>query len=832
MTDVGRDSRVLDRTVIELMPRPIAAAWQCVRTATETGERLPRLITAYEVTLRTLVAFLLPDYVRGPADPKAEEALEALRRPSLGHYLALLRHVARAMEARSGPPPFLGDAVEWLRTGPGSGTGAARMLDELLEQRNRLAHGAPLSAADAAAQTMALRDRLRAVLASLRWLARYRPFQVVGQAPTRRGTVEGRVKLLIGHADGEPVTARWRGLLLSGPVYLAAPHGGAALEVSPFIEVGVDPRTGLERCFLFRSAPRMKRLVATDDATGAVREDVAFHGPDGEVAFDGWLADRAALAPVVALEDLGGTLAAPASSTLIPDGTLLGGRYRLRGVLGEGGMAVVYRALDTAFEEEVALKVQKLACAADETLRERFFREAQTMRAAAHPHVLTIGDLGTLEDGRPYIKMPLMAGGSLRDRVKPGGLPPAEVLLALAAVAGALAHLHSLGIVHRDVKPSNVLVDADGGIHLADFGIALRGDQARLTRTFENLGSLAYMAPERRAGRDDSPAGDIYSLALVAHELLTGELPVGRAGAGLSGPLGELLRRMSADAPNDRPRAGDVQTALESLADAGVAAVVGALPTTPASPAPAPEVPALSTQDAPAEQGAGVGPVVSEGRERRPRRLLPVLAATVAFAAIAVGVAIGLGGGRGEGEDGAFPRPLDAAAQLGDHPRGNESEAVANVPAAPPDPPVTRAALARDAADLAGRWVAAYSEPAGDVCGLTTSDFSTRSDWDGQPGKTHPRAKFCKDVEWLRTRNTTFLVRLEGEPSVELAAGDEPDAATVSFDQNWCQVRPKYSYSSRGRVTLHLRREDREWRVAGERFVGAERRENAGCLGR
>ena len=207
------------------------------------------------------------------------------------------------------------------------------------------------------------------------------------------------------------------------------------------------------------------------------------------------------------------------------------GDYLLRGALGAGGMAEVYRALDQTLEREVAVKVLPAAFATDADSVRRFREEAKQVAALQHPHIVPIYAFGE-ERGSFYHVMPLLHG-SLRDRLRTDGrLPPEEAVRLVRQVASALEAAHALGLVHRDVKPENILLDADGNALLTDFGIArelaaLRqaGVARTLARTGMPVGTPEYMAPEQLRAVPCDQRADIYSLGVVLYELLTGAVP-------------------------------------------------------------------------------------------------------------------------------------------------------------------------------------------------------------------------------------------------------------------------------------------------------------------
>ncbi len=200
------------------------------------------------------------------------------------------------------------------------------------------------------------------------------------------------------------------------------------------------------------------------------------------------------------------------------------GRYVLSRKLGAGGMAEVWEAFDEGLHRSVAVKVVRDEIAGEAEFRERFIREARLAAGLEHPRILPIYDFGT-EAGITYLVMPLLPGGSLRERIT-GPMHPDEAVDCLASIAAALDHAHARGVLHRDVKPSNVLVDASGSLLLADFGLAKNtAVSSELTATGMVVGTPAYMAPEQAIGRPVDARADQYALGVLAFELLTGRTP-------------------------------------------------------------------------------------------------------------------------------------------------------------------------------------------------------------------------------------------------------------------------------------------------------------------
>ncbi|MGH3090979.1 MAG: protein kinase domain-containing protein, partial [Gaiellaceae bacterium] len=207
-------------------------------------------------------------------------------------------------------------------------------------------------------------------------------------------------------------------------------------------------------------------------------------------------------------------------------GELVADRYELEELVGEGGMSSVFRARDTVLERRVALKVLHEHHARDREYVERFRREARAIARLTHPNIVTVIDRGEWR-GHQFIVFEHVAGENLKDIVeREGPLPVGRALAVTHQVGRALAFAHEAGIVHRDVKPENVLIDADGTAKVTDFGIARSLDpDDELTQTGTVLGTSDYISPEQASGEHAEEASDQYSLGIVLYELLTGEVP-------------------------------------------------------------------------------------------------------------------------------------------------------------------------------------------------------------------------------------------------------------------------------------------------------------------
>ncbi|WP_309054844.1 protein kinase [Streptomyces sp.] len=385
------------------------------------------------------------------------------------------------------------------------------------------------------------------------------------------------------------------------------------------------------------------------------------------------------------------------------------GRYRLDDLLGRGGAADVYEGMDLRLRRPVAVKVFRPDGATD--TEERFDGEGRLLAQLQHPGLITVYDCGR-DDGTPYLVMELVRGTTLRRRIATAPLAPAEACRIGAALASALAHVHEAGVVHRDVKPANILLDEEGAPRLTDFGISrLLGTTAQ-TVTGALVGTAAYMAPEQVLGRGAGPAADIYSLGLVLIESIKGELEYG--GAPLEAAIArlhrpplvppdipaavvELLEAMTDADESRRPDARAVERALAALApeDPGGAAGAPAGPSVPAAPPMSGEHGGERNPDTLRTNGAGAavgvtgvgaaapslgGPVsarASSGRPAARRAARTLLTAGAALTVLGVGLA-GSVGGSSAGAENAVSAPPRPAASEPASPDANRSSASAS----------------------------------------------------------------------------------------------------------------------------------------------------------
>jgi len=319
--------------------------------------------------------------------------------------------------------------------------------------------------------------------------------------------------------------------------------------------------------------------------------------------------------------------------------TLAGGRYTFERHLGSGGMASVWLARDETLHREVAIKLIADTLADDERWLARFEREARAAAALSHPHIVKVFDFG-LEEHRPYLVMAHVPGGSLRDRLRDGGEPLDAERLA-RELLGALAHVHAAGIVHRDVKPGNILLDEHGSSQLTDFGIARPQDATTMTQTGMVMGTVRYLAPEVAEGGPATERSDLYAAGGVIREVAGDPQP----------RLRELLDALTDDDPERRPQsAEDALAMLDAEAPTRRLAPLRGEETRPTAPLERAR-PAIDALD---------------GMIRRPW-FVPAagIAAVVLLAVIVIALSAG-GGGGGD----AATSPAPASAPLDEQLRG------------------------------------------------------------------------------------------------------------------------------------------------------------------
>lgn len=342
-------------------------------------------------------------------------------------------------------------------------------------------------------------------------------------------------------------------------------------------------------------------------------------------------------------------------------GQLIADRYELKDPVGKGGMATVYSAYDTQLERTVALKILHEHFGEDEDYVDRFRREARAAAQLSHPGIVTVIDRGE-EDGRQFIVFEFVEGETLKDLVERGGPLPVRGALEIGLQVGrALAFAHQQGLIHRDIKPQNVLLNGDGRAKVTDFGIARSLDAVGHTETGTVLGTSHYIAPEQARGERVDAQTDVYSFGVVLYELLTGDVPY--AGDNF---LTVALRHVNDEVPGVLERRPDCPLRLAALVERCLAKAPADRPASMGAVVEELEA-TLADLDARPDGEATMivkSPVVKASRPRRERagrrNLGPVL--TVLGVLLVAAVLGGLYLARGGDEDGGAASPTRGAA--------------------------------------------------------------------------------------------------------------------------------------------------------------------------
>jgi serine/threonine-protein kinase len=251
-------------------------------------------------------------------------------------------------------------------------------------------------------------------------------------------------------------------------------------------------------------------------------------------------------------------------STLL--GTTLSGRYRLESRVGAGGMSTVYCALDETLQRRVAIKLMNREIASDSDQLERFRREARAVAQLSHPHIVGVIDAGE-DENRPYIVFEYVEGETLKERIRrQGRLPVPEAVAYAIEIARALGAAHARQIVHRDVKPQNVLIDEEGSAKVTDFGIARTMNEEGLTADGRVLGTTDYVSPEQALGQPVTGQSDLYSLGIVLYEMLTGEVPFKG-----ENQVAVAMKHVREALPDVRAHRPEISAALAAVVDTATA---------------------------------------------------------------------------------------------------------------------------------------------------------------------------------------------------------------------------------------------------------------------
>jgi tRNA A-37 threonylcarbamoyl transferase component Bud32 len=256
--------------------------------------------------------------------------------------------------------------------------------------------------------------------------------------------------------------------------------------------------------------------------------------------------------------------ARPTSSAMI--GTLLSGRYRLEAKLGSGGMSTVYLARDQTLDRQVAVKVMHREMSEQADQLERFRQEARAVAKLSHPNVVSVIDAGE-DGGHPYIVFEYVEGETLKQRIaRDGALEPQEAIAYAIEIARGLSVAHARKMVHRDIKPQNILIDAEGRAKLTDFGISRQLEQDGMTATGRVLGTTDYVAPEQAMGRSVDQRSDVYSLGVVLYEMLVGQVPFAA-----DSQVGVAMKHVNEELPDVQRRRPEVSAAVALVVERSTA---------------------------------------------------------------------------------------------------------------------------------------------------------------------------------------------------------------------------------------------------------------------
>ncbi|MEU9785749.1 protein kinase [Streptomyces phaeochromogenes] len=492
-------------------------------------------------------------------------------------------------------------------------------------------------------------------------------------------------------------------------------------------------------------------------------------------------------------------------------GDMVDGRFELLGRLGSGGMGTVWRARDSVLHREVALKAVRHDAAASHSVRERVLREARALARISHPNVVMIHHIID-DDPHPWLVMELVDGVSLQERLADGPLAPSEAARLGRQVLAALRAAVAAGIQHRDVKPANILLRADGSAVLTDFGIAALQGSTALTATGELIGSPEYIAPERIRGNDDDPASDLWSLGLVLYVCVEGVSPL-RRGTTLgtlaavldeavpppvrSGPLSPVLQALLVRDPAARPDAARLDamlaqvesgttpdwalpTATAPLPPGPTTAPTHVLPVPPASGGTVPDGPA-SGPGSTVSGGPGPGstvpgaPVPAEpvgehptrvqnvrnmpppGRRRRPALIVTVAVVVAALATAATALVLNLR--ESDGDDSKAKGGGVSASGTATSPSAKGTPTPESTPAPSKEASQPAASPSKEATTPSaseGRWIAQlFSEPVG-------SGTATRDQRLAAVRKTVPEAVYVRSDDYASLRPGFWVIYAPG----------------------------------------------------------------------
>ncbi len=517
------------------------------------NERLAWRLSFAETVARTLVAVLWPE---GAASGKVrDDLLDRLERPSMGTWLTAASAMARTLAGV--PDAVAGPAAAMLRRpGKGKPTAAFHALYALVAVRNSVAHGAGGYGVNEAQAERLLRETagaLREVAAALRWVRALRV------ATVARGASAGPRWILFGGADPEERSVAAGDHVPQDGAPALVDAAGRWVSAAPWICVGPFTEQGLRSPRLLDRVERGAALYLCPRG-GTSTPPVA--------AQPVWPAQLEGLrAPLVARPARSASLAAAQRPT--HPTTLGGGAIRVADRLGGGGSGAVYLA--QRGDRREAVKVLHPSARPVQRQHRRLRREFEVLSRLTDPTVVRVYDHGFDADWGPYLEMEYVEGVDLEVAHAAAPLAPERAAALVDQVLAGLEAVHAAGLVHRDVKPANVMVDGAGRVRLVDFGIAFDDGAERLTHTLEAVGTRRFAAPEQLAGGRVTAAADLYAVGALLAWLTTGDAGgPGRVPAGLPSGLTALLRCALHPAPEHRfPSAAAMRAALAGAAAAG-----------------------------------------------------------------------------------------------------------------------------------------------------------------------------------------------------------------------------------------------------------------------
>ncbi len=510
------------------------------------------------------------------------------------------------------------------------------------------------------------------------------------------------------------------------------------------------------------------------------------------------------------------------------------GKYEIRRLLGKGGMGQVYEAYDTGMGRRVALKLLNDQYANDEKFRTRFLRESHAAAILQEPHVIPIHDCGEI-DNVLYIDMRLVQGQSLHDMLKTGALEQQRATDIVRQIASALDAAHAEGLIHRDVKPQNIIVTPDDFAYLVDFGIAEARGETHLTMAGYHVGSFDYMAPERFSDQAATPAVDIYSLACVLYEALTGRKPFpgpseqvvashlsappprpSAVNARIPAALDDVVARGMAKDPDDRygsagalgraakralsadtsgPHAAKTVLAPQNMAAPSSYPPFSAQPNYPPYNAP-PSYPPFNAQPSYPPTGPGVVMRPHDQGQRSRGFLIPtVIAIAVIVLVVVVGVVIGVLANRNSGPDTSSPTTAYTTPGASTYPTESSSATqpvlVPTVSSAPQDPEQQLRQIANSdrsavSAQLADRWVPQLSSKRPGVVdnGVVWDNAMTLQEHQ-QLRQKYPNVRLLWSGDWSTFSAPNFWVTVAGI-TFPNSAGALAWCRSQGFDRDHC----------------------------------------------